>query len=286
MIRPADPKDKPPGDVVVFPLRSSDGALDHISPSAIRDYLQCSLRFYFKRVLGLPEPGSVSLHLGKAVHAGIQAYWIARWRNEDASVDVVVNHYATAFAAQEQEDPVPFAEGEREATLAKGESLLRAYCESDHALTVAKPLGVEVKLQEDFPELPSPLLGYMDLVLPAEDGPVVCDFKTVAAPPNVELEAFLHAAQLCAYQLLIEAATGQPVSARELVFLVKTKTPKVIVHRLPPADPAARERFWSMAQAMVDGVYHERWHPQPGMHCGWCPYRGPCARWRGACDVA
>ncbi|MBC2595676.1 PD-(D/E)XK nuclease family protein, partial [Ruficoccus amylovorans] len=269
MIRPADPDHRPPADIVAFPLRPSDGALAHVSPSAIRDYLQCSLRFYFKRVLGLPEPGSVSLHLGKAVHAGIQAYWIARWRGGDASADVVINHYKTAFDAHEQEAPVPFAEGEREATLAKGEALLRAYCESEHAQNEARPLGVEVKLQDDFPELPSPLLGYVDLVLSAANGPVVCDFKTVAATPNVELEAFLHEGQLCAYQLLIEEATGQPVSARELVFLVKTKTPKVIVHRLPPADETARERFWSMAQAMVDGVYHERWHPQPGMHCGW-----------------
>lgn len=140
------------------------------------------------------------------------------------------------------------------------------------------PRGVEVQLEEDFPELPSPLLGYVDL---ARGGNVVVDFKTVASTPNVELEAFQHYLQLTAYQLLVEAATGGKVEGRELVFLVKTKTPKVIVHRMPPADSGAIERFWAIASAAVDGIYYEHFHPQPGMHCAWCSFREQCANWKG-----
>ena len=58
------------------------------------------------------------------------------------------------------------------------------------------------------------------------------DFKTCASTPDLELEAFNHEIQLTLYQLLIESATGERVDGRELVFLVKTKTPKVIVNRL------------------------------------------------------
>jgi putative RecB family exonuclease len=140
------------------------------------------------------------------------------------------------------------------------------------------PLGVEVKLEEDFPELPSPLLGYIDLVRP---GNIPVDFKTCAATPNVELEAFNHELQLTAYQLLIEEATGERVEGRELVFITKTKIPKVITLRLPPATEQDKARFWSIAQAAVDGIYHERFVPQPGMACSWCSFRKECKAWTG-----
>ena len=263
----------------VYPLISPQGQPEHLSASSIKDYLGCSLRFYFRRVAGLPEPTTASLHLGKAVHAGIQAYHQARWRETDASAEAIVQRYREAFARLEQDDgPVAFAPGEREASLEKGETVLRAYLESPHAANQAKPLGVEVRLEETFPEFPIPLLGYVDLV---SSGPVPVDFKTCAATPQLDLEVFLHELQLTTYQLLIEAATGEPVKARELVFLVKTRNPKIVAHRIAPASQADYDRFWALAWAVYEGIRQERWMPQPGMHCGWCAFRSECARWTG-----
>lgn len=264
--------------IVAFPVKSSDGCLSHISASSLKLYLGCSLKYYFKKVLKLPEPTSPSLHLGKAVHAGLQAFHVARWREEDHDPETVLKAYHAALAEQEATDPVAFKTGEREKLTQSGENLLRAYLETDHAKSAVKPVGVEVQLEEDFPELPSPLLGYVDLVRP---GNVPVDFKTCASTPNVELESFMHGLQLTAYQLLIEEATGESVEARELVFLVKTKTPKIIVYRMPPADEAEKQRFFSIAQAAIDGIYHERFYPQPGMQCSWCAFRSECSQWRG-----
>src|SRR5690606_9254783 len=42
---------------------------EHISPTAAKSYLACSLRFYFERVACLKKPTPKNLHLGKAVHA-------------------------------------------------------------------------------------------------------------------------------------------------------------------------------------------------------------------------
>lgn len=264
--------------VVAFPVKSSHGDLPHVSASSLKLYLGCSLKYYFKKVLKLPETTSPSLHLGKAVHAGLQAYHKGRWRGEPHDLTTVLEAYHKALVEQEASDPVAFKAGEKEKLIGNGENILKAYLDSDHAKVEDLPLGVEVKLEEDFSELPTPLLGYMDLVRP---GNVPVDFKTCAATPNVELEAFQHELQLTAYQLLIEEATGEAVEARELVFLVKTKTPKVIVHRLPPADQAAKDRFWSIAQAAVQGIYEERFYPQPGMACAWCSFRKECSAWRG-----
>jgi putative RecB family exonuclease len=278
MISPLKPGSNGQCKVVALPMQSSDGALTHISASSLKLYLGCSLKFYFKKILKLPEATSPAFQLGKAVHAGLQAFHLGRWRGSLHDEQTVLEAYHRAFLEQEATDPVEYKSGERDKLLEKGETILKAYLDSDHAKMPDIPLGVEVKLEEAFAELPSPLLGYVDLV---RAGNVPCDFKTCAATPNVELEAFNHELQLTAYQLLIEAATGEPVEGRELVFLVKTKTPKVIVHRLPPATEHDKARFWSIAQAAVDGIYHERWFAQPSLACSWCSFRKECSQWTG-----
>lgn len=265
--------------VVAFPVKSSDGCLDHISPSSLKLYLGCSLRYYFKKVLKLPEPCSPSLHLGKAVHKGLQAFHLGRWRGTSHDLQAVMGAYDKALSEQQESDPVEFkGKKDREKIHAQGKEVLNAYLQSEHAQMPEIPLGVEVQLEEDFPELPSPLMGYIDLV---REGNVPVDFKTCASTPDVELEAFNHEIQLTLYQLLIESATGERVDGRELVFLVKTKTPKIIVHRLPPATQHEKNRVLEIAQAAVEGIYHERFYPQPGMACSWCSFRAECSQWRG-----
>jgi putative RecB family exonuclease len=278
MIQPLEPKRDGRCEIVALPMKSSDGALTHISASSLKLYLGCSLKYYFKKILKLEEPTSPAFHLGKAVHAGLQAFHQGRWRGQSHNEVVVLEAYYAALAEQEVTDPVEYKKGEREKLLEKGETILKAYLDSDHAKMADIPLGVEVKLEEEFGELPSPLLGYVDLV---RAGNIPVDFKTCAATPNVELEAFNHELQLTAYQLLIEEATGEKVEGRELVFLVKTAKPKIIVHRIPPATEHDKARFWSIAQAAVDGIYHERFYPQPGMACSWCSFRKECSQWTG-----
>jgi putative RecB family exonuclease len=255
--------------------------LDHVSPSSMKTFFGCSLRFYYEKVQRLPKPVSSALHVGKAVHEGLRAYNLAWWRGGDTATDTVIAAYQTSFSALEHtegqvdwESPEDRADG-----LATGERVLRAYLASDAARLEGRPLGVEVALHDELPGLDAPLTGVIDLV---RAGHVPVDFKTVASTPgNLELEAFLHESQLVAYQLLLEAATGEPVTALELVFLIKTKTPRVIVHRSPPADEVRKQRFLALAQAFVAGVRAERFHPQPGTHCSWCPYRAECRAWKG-----
>jgi len=255
--------------------------LAHVSPTAMKTYFSCSLRFYFEKVQQLPKPVSPSLHLGKAVHAGLRAYHLARWRDGDVSEPAVLAAYQAAFMDMEAgEGPVEWSEPtERSEALATGERVIRAYLASGHARSEGKPMGVEVALIDSIPGLDLPLTGVIDLVSP---GHVPVDFKTAASTPgNLDLEAFLHEAQLTAYQFLLEAATGENVTGLELVFLIKTKTPKVLTHREPPADDVRKERFIALANAYIAGVRAERFHPQPGMHCAWCSFRSECRAWKG-----
>ena len=255
--------------------------LQHVSPTAMKGYFSCSLRFFFEKVRQLPKPVSPALHVGKAVHEGLRAFHLARWREGDPSETAVLAAFLKAFGELEKnEGPVEWSDStERTESFAAGERVLKAYLASDHARAEGKPLGVEVVLNDAIPGLDLPLTGVIDLVRP---GHVPVDFKTSASTPgDLNLEAFLHESQLTAYQLLLEAATGEPVTALELVFLIKTKTPKVLLHREPPADAHRKQRFIALANAFIAGVRAERFHPQPGLHCTWCSFRNECRAWQG-----
>ena len=61
----------------------------HISPTAAKAYLGCSLKFYFERVACIKKKTPAALHLGKAVHAALQAFHLARWRGGDDSPETI-----------------------------------------------------------------------------------------------------------------------------------------------------------------------------------------------------
>jgi putative RecB family exonuclease len=258
---------------------------EHISPSAAKSYLGCSLKFYFERVACIRKPTSPALHLGKAVHAALQSFHLARWRGGDDSVEAIAGAYEDAFLRLERDEgPVNFEDAaEREKVRLDGLRVIAAYLDSPEALT-EMPRAVEVLLKEEIPGLSVPLTGAMDLVM-GNLTPV--DFKSAAAKPDARNAVFDHEIQLVSYQLLMEAATGESPPSLDLVFLVKTKTPQVIRVQSPPADAHRKRRVTALLETAVTGIAESRYHPQPSMSCSWCQYKNECLAWLpGALPVA
>ena len=253
--------------------------LEYVSVSRLKSFLGCRLKFYYEKVLAKKRPTSPNLHYGKAIHAGIQHYNKARWRGGDVSEAAVVTAYQKAFDQPENGEPVNWESAE-EATVqrAEGEPLLRAFLATQLHAPESKPAGVELKLRAELPSLALPLLGVIDLVT-ADN--VAVDYKTIGKTPDLSLETWLNEIQLTAYTLLVEDATGEKSPANELVFLVKTKTPKVIIHRVSAPGHVKRERFARLVEAYANGVANEDYYPSPGMHCGWCEHRAECSAWKG-----
>jgi putative RecB family exonuclease len=248
----------------------------HISPTAAKSYLSCSLMFYFERVACIKKPTSVALHLGKSIHAALQAFHLARWRGGDDSPGTVAVAFEKAFMDFERDEgPVRFKDdAEREKSRLDGLRVVAAYLDSPEAMK-EKPRAVEVLMKEDIPGLSVPLTGAMDLVM-GNFTPV--DFKSAAAKPEPRNAAFDHEIQLVSYQLLLEAIGVTPPSL-DLVYLVKTKTPQVIRVSSPPADLKRKQRVTRLLETAVEGIASGRHHPQPGMQCSWCQFRNECMRW-------
>jgi len=249
----------------------------HISPSAAKAYLSCSLKFFYERVACIKKNTPVALHLGKAVHAALQAFHLARWRGTDDSPEAIAAAFDKAFADLERDEgPVNFKDdSDREKVRLDGLRVVAAYLDSPEAMQ-AHPRAVEVMLIEDLPGLSVPLKGAMDLVQ-GDFTPV--DFKSAAAKPEPASAAFNHEIQLVSYQLLLEAATGEVPPSLDLVFLVKTKTPQVIRISSPPATDRRKRRVTALLETAVEGIAAGRFHPQPGMQCSWCQYKNECMGW-------
>ena len=249
---------------------------EHISPSAAKSYLSCSLKFYFERVACIRRKTPTALHLGKAVHAALQAFHLARWRGADDSPETIAAAYDQAFHRLERDEgPVKFKnDADREKVRLDGLRVVAAYLDSPEAMK-EKPRAVEVPLKEEIAGLSVPLTGAMDLV---EGNYTPVDFKSAATKPDKAHAAFDHEIQLVSYQLLLEAIGESPPSL-DLVFLVKTKTPQIIRVQSPPADAHRKRRVVALLETAVEGIAAGRHHPQPGMHCSWCQYRNECMAW-------
>ncbi len=256
--------------------------LAYLSASRLKSFLTCRLKFYYEKVLGLRSPASPALQIGKAVHAGLQHFNLARWRGGDTSPEAVQAAYAKAYGELEAEDPVAYEAKDRQDCIDTGSRVLGAYLSSELASDPRRILGAEVYLRRET-GLPLPLVGVLDLVV---EGAVPIDYKTIASTPALEDEAWQNALQLTAYHLLLQDATGEEPGQGELHYLVKLKTPKVIRQVLPKVDQAQIDRFKALAETYAQGVGRGEYYPSPGMHCRWCSYRSECASWAGSKDRA
>lgn len=250
---------------------------DYLSPSSVKSYLSCSLRFFFEKVAQIRKPTTVALHVGKAIHATLQSFNLARWRGEDSSETAMEEAFSTHFLELEKtEGPVDYADEEtRQKVRSCAWNTVKAYMDSDE-VSSQMPLGVEVGLSATIPGLPVPVRGVIDLV---QHDLTAVDYKSAAAKPDASHAAFDHELQLVTYQMMIEEATGDTPPSLDLIYLVKTKTPQVIRIKTPPADEQRKQRIADLYRIAYEGIITEHFYPQPGMQCTWCQYRKECSGW-------
>ena len=247
---------------------------DYLSPSSVKSYLSCSLRFFFERVAQIRKPTTVALHAGKAIHATLQSFNLARWRGEDSSEAVMEKTFSAHFLELEKtEGPVDYDDEARQKVRSCAWNTVKAYMDSDE-VSSQMPLGVEVGLSATIPGLPVPVRGVIDLV---QHDLTAVDYKSAAAKPDAGHAAFDHELQLVTYQMMIEGATGDTPPSLDLIYLVKTKTPQVIRVKTSPANEQRKQRIINLYKIAYEGITTEHFHPQLGMQCSWCQYRKECS---------
>lgn len=265
---------------------SHGGIWAYVSPSRLNCWLSCPLKLKLQYIDGLRAPTSPSLFLGKVVHAGLEIYYRHRQLGVTMAAGEVLGRLRDALGSIVAEEDMHFeSAASEEALRQQAEGLVTAYLQQVPR-EEPKPLAVEAAIEAPLvdpgsgEDLGIPLLGIMDLVLEGHDGAVIIDFKTSARssqPPEVVYEV-----QLSSYAWLFRQVAGQQEGALEIRSLIKTKVPKVEVHRYPARSEVHFRRLFAVIRAYLDDLDAGRFHFRPGFHCSLCDFRdGPCRGWRG-----
>ena len=255
-------------------------ALDYISASRLNLWLRCPLAFKRRYIDGIQSPPAPSLSIGKVVHDVLDGVYRCAMLGAYATANDIPAFVDDAWNRVLKSKPFTFESVDQE-TKSKNQivDIVKMYlAETD--IADEKPVAVEQKFQtplidpltdEDFGIT---LVGIADLILDGEDGPVIVDFKTAAsASSNCELQ---HEIQLTAYSYLVREVLGIDESALEIRQLVKTKTPKLVVHRYAPRTDEHFERFFGIVKEYLDSIDRGIFNCRPSWNCGMCEFSFSC----------
>ena len=262
--------------LVESPQHAKQSVLDEpVSASRLNCFHSCRMKFFFRYVEKIQKPASAALHVGKAVHAGLQQWSKRRWMGRPCGAEEIKGDFENHWS--QPEEPVVFEEGEEVVQRDKAWGLVEMYLRETPVPPDEKPEAVEVGVEADLSEQGLPILrGFIDLVRP---GGLIVDFKTTAQTPNEEHVLHKNETQLTAYGLLYREATGSKEKGFELHHLVKTKVPKLIVTRHDPVTEKQRGKLFRSIDSYMDGVEREDWVPSPGLQCAACEFFNECRNW-------
>lgn len=258
----------------------------HWSYSAISQFQSCPLRFYFQRILKLPQPSvSGSLVLGSSVHKVLAEYH--RTVQEDEPTDVAGLHKILAKSWDERDGEVRivFRSGEdREELIAQGIALIEAYLQEPPPQNI---IGIEQEILAPIHNsrgeyLETPLLAVLDLITEGHEELTVCEFKTSGRSYS-EMEVETSLQPTCYVNAVQEIVGVTPIV--EYTVLIKTKTPRV--QRLVTVrDDQDLGRLGDIVEnierAIKAGVFYPVESP---LNCSSCPFRQPCREWSSSDQV-
>jgi RecB family exonuclease len=234
-----------------------------LSPSQVNTYLTCPAKWYFRYLVGLSEPATGSLALGKAFHQTLAANFRQKMDSKrDMDAEEARGVFREAWASNSAE--AELREDEDVSDLAAtGEALVTTYIK-EAARSVA-PRAVELPVEGEIAEVK--VRGIVDVV--DADGHVL-DFKTASKRPNGVTADY--GLQLATYAMITPGASG---SCR-LDTVTKTKTVQVIqqTYEVGTEERRFAETLYPMVQDSIrDGIY------PPHRNCTLCS-RKHCGYWR------
>ncbi len=252
----------------------------HWSYSSISQYLACPLRFYFQRVLHLPQATvSSNLVLGSAVHAALARYH--RSVRDDEPTDTAGLHqiFNATWTKRESEAKVSYRDGTtQDDGKAQGINLIELYLKEPPPQNI---IGIEQEILAPIHTsrgeiLETPLLAVADLITEDNEELTVREFKTSGrAYSELEVETSL---QATCYANAVQDAIGL-IPIIEYTVLVKTKTPRI--QRLTTVrNDQDRARLGDIVENVERAVDAEIFYPvESPLNCSSCPYRQPCREW-------
>jgi len=234
-----------------------------LSPSQVRCFMDCQMRWWFKYVLKYSDPATGKMALGRAVHAALTQNFAQKVETqEDLPEPGVAALFRDAWALERAE--TEFRDDEDPAELgACGEALVSKYM--DEAAPLIEPAAVEMRVEGEIGGIR--VHGWVDLM--DVNGRII-DLKTAARKPSgIESD---YKFQIATYTQLTPGANGEA----RLDTLVKTKTPALVTQNfmVSEQDLLATTKLYPLAQ---ESMKSDRFMPNRlSLTCS----RRNCSFWR------
>ncbi len=247
-------------------------AMEHLSWSRVRQYLQCPRAFEFRYVIQAePAFTPVTLAVGVAVHRVVERALERQLEGlpplSDGEIPPLIEESLNAL------QPAASVDAPDRCTAVR--------CASALVTTLPTILDGEILAIEEsvegrpWEDLPA-ITGRVDLIVRSGDAVRIVDFKTSRARWDAR-DVRLQAGQLALYQLLAaDRYTDTPGSTPQLQFITvtKAKQPVVTTHDAPLIDPAnLHQQFADVWRGIRAGVFPAR----PDHQCLTCPYQRRCS---------
>lgn len=224
-----------------------------ITPTALNNYLECPLKYFYVSLVRIPEAPSKFSQFGNAVHSALRFAVESNAAGKPITKAQFLARFKTALRRE------PMTEGEEDELIKKGEKSLGVYFDK-FAKTFPKNAKCEFGVEGIELAKGVMIKGRIDRVDILEDGTAhVVDYKTGKAKSRNQIAGLTKDAdgnyyrQLVFYKLLLEKAKLYKVKDAELDFV---EGPKREV--FAPSDKEVSElevEIRAMAKAVIAGEF-------------------------------
>ena len=253
--------------------------IKHLSKSQIFLYTECSLKYKFQYVDGLPRPFiSSGMAFGSSIHAALEWLHKEKLQGKKVSFERFVKIFEADWYSQKVDTDSHFKNGDSWDTLKlKGKEILSLYYNDPLKKVVAAEYPFEVPLINPRTEevLDVPLNGIIDVI---EDGDVVGEFKNTARA--MDTRTLAGNLDLTVYGYAYWKLFNKEAKGLKLINFIKTKTAKKETLE-SSRGMKDFERLFCLAKKVLQGIRANLFYPHTSFLCGDCEYAPQCRAWQG-----
>ena len=250
----------------------------HLSASAINDYIDCGLHYKFGKIDRLvPEFTPAAMVFGTVIHLVLESFYLMKKGDQILTAKQVHELFENywEYNAKERDDIQYEQDKNYHSYMTMGRELLTVWHDKlpDDDFKV---IDTEVEFALNIPEVPVPVIGYMDLIEEDSAGTIIItDFKSTGRSYSAdEIDKNI---QLLIYQMGAKA-NWYPDRLILLRFdcLIKTKTPKFEQYWTTRGEADERRvirKIQSVWHGITSGVFLPN---DTSWKCKGCAYKSAC----------
>lgn len=251
--------------------------IEHLSSSQMNLYLQCSLKYKFQYIDGIPKPfKSSGLAFGSAIHSALSWFHKARMNGREISLEDFYRIFNADWYSQNVDTDIHYKNGEEEIKLVvMAKEMLALYFHQPHkdAIGSEVPFTIPLINPSNSERFKVDLEGYIDLI---EEDDTIVEFKT--SNQTMDQKTIDDNLQLTVYSYAYEMLYQKSPKLLKVVDFVKTKKPKIVVLKTR-RNKNDYQRLYCLASQVLKGIQFQIFYPRPSFWCKDCEYGNYCNSW-------